>query len=93
MLAPQGTRPDRESWENAPDRCDTVFVLRYYYPFSPVGPVFYHMELSVGCQQFVGKGRTRQLAKHDAAAKALKVLQKEPLLQQMPVVRRSPGGW
>ncbi|XP_066558772.1 double-stranded RNA-binding protein Staufen homolog 1 isoform X2 [Amia ocellicauda] len=55
---------------------------RYYYPFPPVGPVLYHMELSIGGQQFHGKGRTRQAAKHDAAAKALKVLQKEPLLEK-----------
>uniref|UniRef100_A0A3B4B2Q1 Double-stranded RNA-binding protein Staufen homolog 1 n=1 Tax=Periophthalmus magnuspinnatus TaxID=409849 RepID=A0A3B4B2Q1_9GOBI len=57
--------------------------MQYYYPFPPVGPVIYHMELSVGGQQFLGKGRTRQLAKHDAAAKALKVLQKEPMLQEL----------
>lgn len=48
------------------------------------------MELSVGGQQFIGKGRTRQLAKHDAAAKALKVLHKEPILQQVSVVRKGP---
>lgn len=64
------------------------FVSRYYYPFPPMGPMLYHMELSVGGQQFIGKGRTRQLAKHDAAAKALKVLHKEPILQQLPVVRK-----
>lgn len=46
------------------------------------------MELSIGGQQFIGKGRTRQLAKHEAAAKALKVLHKEPILQQLPVVRK-----
>uniref|UniRef100_A0A673AHU8 Double-stranded RNA-binding protein Staufen homolog 1 n=1 Tax=Sphaeramia orbicularis TaxID=375764 RepID=A0A673AHU8_9TELE len=62
----------------------------YYYPFPPVGPVIYHMELSIGGQQFIGKGRTRQLAKHDAAAKALKVLQKEPMLQQLPVMNGEP---
>lgn len=50
--------------------------------------MLYHMELSIGGQQFIGKGRTRQLAKHEAAAKALKVLQKEPILQQLPVVRK-----
>lgn len=50
--------------------------------------MLYHMELSVGGQQFIGKGRTRQLAKHDAAAKALKVLHKEPMLQQVSVVRK-----
>lgn len=47
------------------------------------------MELSVGGQQFIGRGRTRQVAKHDAAAKALKVLHKEPMLQQLPLVRDS----
>lgn len=68
----------------------TTFSLmsRYYYPFPPVGPIIYHMELSIGGQQFFGKGRTRQLAKHEAAAKALKVLHKEPILQQLPVVRK-----
>uniref|UniRef100_I3J8P0 Double-stranded RNA-binding protein Staufen homolog 1 n=1 Tax=Oreochromis niloticus TaxID=8128 RepID=I3J8P0_ORENI len=63
---------------------------QYYYPFPPVGPMLYHVELSIGGQQFFGKGRTRQLAKHDAAAKALKVLQKEPILQQLPVVNGEP---
>lgn len=46
----------------------------------------YSMELSIGGQQFYGKGRTRQAAKHDAAAKALKSLHKEPMLQQLPEV-------
>ncbi|MGH0168668.1 UNVERIFIED_CONTAM: hypothetical protein FKN15_055162 [Acipenser sinensis] len=55
---------------------------RYYYPFSPVGPVLYQVEVSIGEQLFHGKGRTRQAAKHDAAAKALKALQKEPLLEK-----------
>ncbi|KAM8868659.1 double-stranded RNA-binding protein Staufen homolog 1 isoform 1-T1 [Synchiropus picturatus] len=58
----------------------------YYHPFPPMGPFFYHMELSIGGQQFIGEGRTRQLAKDDAAAKALKVLQKESILQQLPVI-------
>lgn len=70
------------------DSCIDFFVSRYYYPFPPVGPMLYHMELSIGGHQFSGTGRTRQLAKHDAAAKALKVLQKEPILQQLPVVRK-----
>ncbi|KAM9859720.1 double-stranded RNA-binding protein Staufen homolog 1 isoform 1-T1 [Aulostomus maculatus] len=65
-------------------------MQQYYYPFAPVGPMLYHMELSIGCQQFIGKGRTRQLAKHDAAGKALKVLQKEPILQQLPVINGEP---
>ncbi|KAL0191555.1 hypothetical protein M9458_014253, partial [Cirrhinus mrigala] len=58
-------------------------MQHYYYPFPPVGPVLYHMELSIGGQQFHGKGRTRQAAKHDAAAKAIKYLQKEPIMQQL----------
>ncbi|KAL0978140.1 hypothetical protein UPYG_G00166650 [Umbra pygmaea] len=67
-------------------------MQQYYYPFPPVGPVMYHMELNIGGQQFHGKGRTRQLAKHDAAAKALKTLQKEPILQQqLPEVRPMNG--
>ncbi|KAG5838306.1 double-stranded RNA-binding protein Staufen homolog 1 isoform X1 [Anguilla anguilla] len=64
---------------------------RYYYPFPPVGPVLYHMELSIGGQQFHGKGRTRQAAKHDAASKALKTLQKEPLLEQLPQMNGEPS--
>ncbi|XP_043945869.1 double-stranded RNA-binding protein Staufen homolog 1 isoform X2 [Protopterus annectens] len=52
---------------------------RYYYPFPAVGQIFYQVELSIGGVQFLGKGRTRQAAKHDAAAKALKILQAEPL--------------
>uniref|UniRef100_A0A672QKP2 Double-stranded RNA-binding protein Staufen homolog 1 n=1 Tax=Sinocyclocheilus grahami TaxID=75366 RepID=A0A672QKP2_SINGR len=65
-----------------------IFLLiSYYYPFPPVGPVLYQMELSIGGQQFHGKGRTRQAAKHDAAAKAIKYLQKEPIMQQIAEVK------
>ncbi|XP_070600754.1 double-stranded RNA-binding protein Staufen homolog 1 isoform X8 [Erythrolamprus reginae] len=55
-----------------------AYPPRYFYPF-PVAPWLYQVELSIGGQQFHGKGRTRQAAKHDAAAKALKILQNEPL--------------
>lgn len=51
---------------------------RYFYPF-PVTPILYQVELSIGGQQFHGKGRTRQAAKHDAATRALKSLQHEPI--------------
>ncbi len=64
-----------------------LLLISYYYPFPPVGPVLYNMELSIGGQQFHGKGRTRQAAKHDAAAKAIKYLQKEPIMQQLAEVR------
>ncbi|XP_040494377.1 double-stranded RNA-binding protein Staufen homolog 1 isoform X6 [Ursus americanus] len=55
-----------------------AYPPRYFYPF-PVPPLLYQVELSVGGQQFNGKGKTRQAAKHDAAAKALRTLQSEPL--------------
>ncbi|KAG8447077.1 hypothetical protein GDO86_014504 [Hymenochirus boettgeri] len=51
----------------------------------PVTPILYQVELSIGGQQFHGKGRTRQAAKHDAAAKALKSLQHEPLPDKLEV--------
>lgn len=63
----------------------SLSVFRYFYPF-PVGPWLYQVELSIGGQQFHGKGRTRQAAKHDAAAKALKILQNEPLPEKPEVV-------
>ncbi|KAM4622583.1 double-stranded RNA-binding protein Staufen homolog 1 isoform 2-T3 [Discoglossus pictus] len=55
-----------------------AYSPRYFYPF-PVTPILYQVELSIGGQQFHGKGRTRQAAKHDAASKALKSLQYEPI--------------
>uniref|UniRef100_A0A8C5TK19 Double-stranded RNA-binding protein Staufen homolog 1 n=1 Tax=Malurus cyaneus samueli TaxID=2593467 RepID=A0A8C5TK19_9PASS len=65
-----------------------AYPPRYFYPF-PVGPLLYQVELSIGGQQFHGKGRTRQAAKHDAAAKALKVLQNEPLPEKAEVTKES----
>uniref|UniRef100_A0A4X1UEL1 Double-stranded RNA-binding protein Staufen homolog 1 n=2 Tax=Sus scrofa TaxID=9823 RepID=A0A4X1UEL1_PIG len=56
----------------------------YFYPF-PVPPLLYQVELSVGGQQFNGKGKTRQAAKHDAAAKALRILQNEPPPERLEV--------
>uniref|UniRef100_A0A3P8UD45 Staufen double-stranded RNA binding protein 1 n=1 Tax=Cynoglossus semilaevis TaxID=244447 RepID=A0A3P8UD45_CYNSE len=29
---------------------------QYYYPFPPMGPMIYQMELTIGGQQFIGKG-------------------------------------
>ncbi|XP_063002136.1 double-stranded RNA-binding protein Staufen homolog 1 isoform X6 [Elgaria multicarinata webbii] len=65
-----------------------AYPPRYFYPF-PVGSWLYQVELSIGGQQFHGKGRTRQAAKHDAAAKALKILQNEPLPEKPEVTRES----
>ncbi|XP_037692624.1 LOW QUALITY PROTEIN: double-stranded RNA-binding protein Staufen homolog 1-like [Choloepus didactylus] len=61
-----------------------AYPPRYFYPF-PVPPLLYQVELSVGGQQFNGKARTRQAAKHDAAAKALRILQNEPLPERLEV--------
>ncbi|XP_075757348.1 double-stranded RNA-binding protein Staufen homolog 1 isoform X3 [Pelodiscus sinensis] len=66
-----------------------AYPPRYFYPF-PVGPLLYQVELSIGGQQFHGKGRTRQAAKHDAAAKALKILQNEPLPEKPEVNGKEP---
>ncbi|XP_038605825.1 double-stranded RNA-binding protein Staufen homolog 1 isoform X2 [Tachyglossus aculeatus] len=66
-----------------------AYPPRYFYPF-PVPPILYQVELSIGGQQFNGKGRTRQAAKHDAAAKALKILQNEPLPEKPEVNGRVP---
>lgn len=63
-----------------------LFIFRYFYPF-PVPPLLYQVELSVGGQQFNGKGKTRQAAKHDAAAKALRILQNEPPPERLEVRR------
>ncbi|XP_060253805.1 double-stranded RNA-binding protein Staufen homolog 1 isoform X5 [Ovis aries] len=61
-----------------------AYPPRYFYPF-PVPPLVYQVELSVGGQQFNGKGKTRQAAKHDAAAKALRILQSEPPPERLEV--------
>ncbi|XP_040291755.1 double-stranded RNA-binding protein Staufen homolog 1 isoform X2 [Bufo bufo] len=68
----------RSSYNYNMPRGSGGYPPRYFYPF-PVTPILYQVELSIGGQQFHGKGRTRQAAKHDAAAKALKSLQHEPL--------------
>ncbi|XP_075427387.1 double-stranded RNA-binding protein Staufen homolog 1 isoform X3 [Ascaphus truei] len=66
-----------------------AYPPRYFYPF-PVTPILYQVELSIGGQQFHGKGRTRQAAKHDAAAKALKTLENEPLPDKPEVNGKVP---
>lgn len=62
---------------------------RYFYPF-PITPMLYQVELSIGGQLFHGKGRTRQAAKHDAAARALKSLKHEPLLKKPEINGKVP---
>ncbi|XP_069846065.1 double-stranded RNA-binding protein Staufen homolog 1 isoform X2 [Dipodomys merriami] len=61
-----------------------AYPPRYFYPF-PVPPLLYQVELSVGGQQFNGKGKTRPALKHDAAAKAVRVLQSEPPPERLEI--------
>ncbi|KAF3824547.1 hypothetical protein GH733_008832 [Mirounga leonina] len=65
-----------------------AYPPRYFYPF-PVPPLLFQVELSVGGEQFNRKGKTRQAARHDAAGKASRTLQSEPLPER-PEGRR-PG--
>ncbi|KAK3088569.1 hypothetical protein FSP39_020726 [Pinctada imbricata] len=53
-----------------------MFNQRYHYPRMP--RVFY-VSLKVGAREFVGEGPTRQEARHDAAKKALGILEKLPV--------------
>ncbi|XP_061877061.1 double-stranded RNA-binding protein Staufen homolog 2 isoform X1 [Entelurus aequoreus] len=52
-----------------------MFNQRYH---CPVPKVFF-VQLSVGSHEFVGEGRTRQAARHNAAMKALQALRNEPI--------------
>ncbi|XP_030104902.1 double-stranded RNA-binding protein Staufen homolog 1 isoform X4 [Mus musculus] len=61
-----------------------AYPPRYFYPF-PVPPLLYQVELSVGGQQFNGKGKMRPPVKHDAPARALRTLQSEPLPERLEV--------
>ncbi|XP_077866790.1 double-stranded RNA-binding protein Staufen homolog 2-like [Saccoglossus kowalevskii] len=52
-----------------------MYNQRYRYPMAR--PCY--VSLTVGNREFIGDGRTRQQARHNAALKALKVLRNEPL--------------
>lgn len=45
------------------------------------------MQLSVGSHEFIGEGRTRQAARHNAAMKALQALRNEPIPERPPQVK------
>lgn len=49
---------------------------RYHYPRMPR---MCYVSLKVGHREFIGEGLTRQAARHNAAAKALRILHNEPL--------------
>ncbi|XP_066268584.1 double-stranded RNA-binding protein Staufen homolog 2-like isoform X3 [Branchiostoma lanceolatum] len=52
-----------------------IYNQRYHYPT----PKTFYVSLTIGNREFIGEGRTRQQARHNAAAKALKVLKDEPI--------------
>uniref|UniRef100_A0A3P8XN15 Double-stranded RNA-binding protein Staufen homolog 2 n=1 Tax=Esox lucius TaxID=8010 RepID=A0A3P8XN15_ESOLU len=52
-----------------------MFNQRYHYPV----PKIFYVQLSVGTNEFIGEGRTRQAARHNAAMKALQALRNEPI--------------
>lgn len=57
---------------------------RYHYPV----PKIFFVQLSVGSHEFIGEGRTRQAARHNAAMKALQALRDEPIPERPPQVNR-----
>ncbi|MEQ2250516.1 hypothetical protein ILYODFUR_001683, partial [Ilyodon furcidens] len=52
----------------------------YHYPV----PKIFYVQLSVGSREFIGEGRTRQAARHNAAMKALQALRNEPIPERPP---------
>ncbi|KAI1889068.1 hypothetical protein AGOR_G00175250 [Albula goreensis] len=57
-----------------------MFNQRYHYPV----PKIFYVQLTVGSCEFIGEGRTRQAARHNAAMKALQALRNEPIPQKAP---------
>ncbi|KAJ8413424.1 hypothetical protein AAFF_G00094200 [Aldrovandia affinis] len=57
-----------------------MFNQRYHYPV----PKIFYVQLAVGSCEFIGEGRTRQAARHNAAMKALQALRNEPIPQKAP---------
>ncbi|XP_033856040.3 double-stranded RNA-binding protein Staufen homolog 2-like isoform X1 [Acipenser ruthenus] len=57
-----------------------MFNQRYHYPV----PKIFYVQLTVGTSEFIGEGRTRQAARHNAAMKALQALRNEPIPEKPP---------
>ncbi|KAJ8279730.1 hypothetical protein COCON_G00067960 [Conger conger] len=57
-----------------------MFNQRYHYPV----PKIFYVQLTVGTSEFIGEGRTRQAARHNAAMKALQALRDEPIPPKAP---------
>ncbi|PWA18218.1 hypothetical protein CCH79_00004238 [Gambusia affinis] len=75
----------RESWSpfSSPNAVPSPlqgFLSQYHYPV----PKIFYVQLSVGSREFIGEGRTRQAARHNAAMKALQALRNEPIPERPP---------
>ncbi|XP_033856042.3 double-stranded RNA-binding protein Staufen homolog 2-like isoform X4 [Acipenser ruthenus] len=64
-----------------------MFNQRYHYPV----PKIFYVQLTVGTSEFIGEGRTRQAARHNAAMKALQALRNEPIPEKPPQVIKECG--
>nr|XP_060631468.1 double-stranded RNA-binding protein Staufen homolog 2 isoform X2 [Anolis sagrei ordinatus] len=62
-----------------------MYNQRYHCPV----PKTFHVQLTVGHHEFFGEGRTRQAARHNAAMKALQILQNEPIPPKLPENKES----
>ncbi|KAK0138461.1 Double-stranded RNA-binding protein Staufen 2 [Merluccius polli] len=63
-----------------PRAADPAERHSYHYPI----PKVFYVQLSVGANEFIGEGRTRQAARHNAAMKALQALRNEPIPERPP---------
>ncbi|XP_062986921.1 double-stranded RNA-binding protein Staufen homolog 2 isoform X2 [Elgaria multicarinata webbii] len=57
-----------------------MYNQRYHCPV----PKIFYVQLTVGGHEFLGEGKTRQAARHNAAMKALQALQNEPIPPKLP---------
>ncbi|XP_042318244.1 double-stranded RNA-binding protein Staufen homolog 2 isoform X3 [Sceloporus undulatus] len=57
-----------------------IYNQRYHCPM----PKIFYVQLTVGDHEFFGEGKTRQAARHNAAMKALQILQNEPIPPKLP---------
>ncbi|XP_015271699.1 PREDICTED: double-stranded RNA-binding protein Staufen homolog 2 isoform X3 [Gekko japonicus] len=56
-----------------------MYNQRYHCPV----PKIFYVQLTVGDREFLGEGKTRQAARHNAATKALQALQNEPIPKKL----------
>ncbi|XP_038622648.1 double-stranded RNA-binding protein Staufen homolog 2 isoform X2 [Tachyglossus aculeatus] len=57
-----------------------MYNQRYHCPV----PKIFYVQLTVGNHEFFGEGKTRQAARHNAATKALRALQNQPIPEKSP---------